>query len=94
MSTEVEARERMVADQLVPRGIRDERVLQAMAKVPRHRFVEKEMKSEAYADSPLPIGEGQTISQPYMVALMTEALAAPDACPGNIPHSHGYIRFL
>ncbi len=68
------ARERMVAEQLVPRGIRDQRVLAAMAKVPRHRFVEREQTEAAYADRPLPIGEGQTISQPYIVALMTQAL--------------------
>jgi protein-L-isoaspartate(D-aspartate) O-methyltransferase len=67
-------RERMVRTQLVPRGIRDERVLEAMKKVPRHRFVDPGMVGEAYADHPLPIGDGQTISQPYIVALMTEAL--------------------
>jgi protein-L-isoaspartate(D-aspartate) O-methyltransferase len=67
-------RERMVADQLVRRGIRDRRVLDAMGKVPRHRFVDEALSSRAYGDYPLPIGERQTISQPYMVALMTEAL--------------------
>ncbi|MFP4035915.1 MAG: protein-L-isoaspartate(D-aspartate) O-methyltransferase [Desulfobacteraceae bacterium] len=67
-------REKMVRTQLVPRGIRDERVLEAMKKVPRHRFVDPDMVGEAYADHPLPIGDGQTISQPYIVALMTEAL--------------------
>ncbi len=70
----VSLREKMVRTQLVPRGIRDERVLQAMRKVPRHRFVDPDMAGEAYADHPLPIGDGQTISQPYIVALMTEAL--------------------
>ena len=64
----------MVAEQLVRRGIRDERVLRAMGKVPRHRFVEEALVGRAYGDYPLPIGEAQTISQPYMVALMTEAL--------------------
>jgi len=64
----------MVAEQLVRRGIRDERVLRAMGKVPRHRFVEEALAGRAYGDYPLPIGEAQTISQPYMVALMTEAL--------------------
>ncbi len=68
-------RERMVAEQLARRGIRDERVLRAMAKVPRHQFVDEALAGRAYGDYPLPIGERQTISQPYMVALMTEALA-------------------
>ena len=67
-------RERMVADQLVRRGIRNPRVLGAMGKIPRHRFVDEALASRAYGDYPLPIGERQTISQPYMVALMTEAL--------------------
>ncbi len=67
-------RERMVEEQLVSRGIRDSRVLAAMAKVPRHLFVVEELRDKAYEDNPLPIGEGQTISQPYMVALMVEAL--------------------
>jgi len=74
MLTDDKARERMVSEQLIPRGIKDPRVLHAMAKVPRHRFVGGERVSQAYMDSPLPIDEGQTISQPYMVALMTEAL--------------------
>ena len=69
-----ERRARMVEDQLRGRGIRDERVLAAMGKVPRERFVAPEYAREAYADSPLPIGEGQTVSQPYMVAAMVEAL--------------------
>ncbi len=68
------AQERMVEEQLVSRGIRDSRVLAAMAKVRRHFFVAEELRSRAYDDNPLPIGEGQTISQPYMVALMVEAL--------------------
>jgi protein-L-isoaspartate(D-aspartate) O-methyltransferase len=68
------ARERMVKDQLIPRGISDKRVLSAMGKVPRDRFVEEALVTEAYNDHPLPIGEKQTISQPYIVALMTEAL--------------------
>jgi protein-L-isoaspartate(D-aspartate) O-methyltransferase len=70
-------RERMVDEQLVTRGLRDQRVLQAMRDVPRHLFVPAAFRDEAYADRPLPIGEGQTISQPYMVAAMTAALA-PD----------------
>jgi len=72
----VKVRLRMVADQLRDRGIRDERVLQAMATVPRHEFVPREAWGEAYEDHPLPIGEGQTISQPYIVAFMIEALSA------------------
>ena len=68
------ARSRMVESQLISRGIKDPRVLDAMRKVPRHRFVEEALVSQAYNDHPLPIGEKQTISQPYMVALMTEAL--------------------
>lgn len=64
----------MVELQLRRRGIRDERLLAAMGKVPRERFVEREYQSEAYADGPLPIGQGQTISQPLMVATMIEAL--------------------
>ncbi len=68
-------RSSMVADQLVGRGIRDPRVLDAMARVPRHLFVPAEAVPLAYADRALPIGHGQTISQPYMVAVMTEALA-------------------
>ncbi len=70
-----EERSRMVEIQLKERGIRDNKVLQAMRKVPRHLFVPEEMKPFAYGDEPLPIGEGQTISQPYIVAYMTEALA-------------------
>ena len=68
------ARERMVKNQLIPRGINDERVLQVMGKIPRHLFIEEALAGEAYNDHPVPIGEKQTISQPYIVALMTEAL--------------------
>ena len=64
----------MVEDQIRKRGVSSPRVLEAMLSVPRHEFVPAEFRSEAYADKPLPIGEGQTISQPYMVAAMTEAL--------------------
>lgn len=67
-------RESMVSAQLIPRGIRDGRVLDAFRSVERHEFVPKNLAKEAYADYPLPIGDGQTISQPYMVALMTEQL--------------------
>ena len=64
----------MVDEQLVPRGINDAKTLEAMRKVPRHLFVEEAMKDQAYGDFPLPIGRGQTISQPFIVALMTHAL--------------------
>ena len=68
------ARRRMVQEQLIPRGITDRRVLEALVKVPRHLFVPEALWHQAYSDRPLPIGYGQTISQPYIVALMTEAL--------------------
>lgn len=68
------AREKMVDLQIVRRGVKDPRVLSAMLKVPRHLFVPEHLKSQAYEDHPLPIEEKQTISQPYIVALMTEAL--------------------
>lgn len=70
----VSQREKMVRRQLIVRGIRDRRVLEAMKKIPRHLFVDESLKGKAYGDHPLPIGEGQTISQPYVVAWMTEAL--------------------
>lgn len=73
-------RERMVADQLASRDVRDSRVLAVMREVPRHLFVPESHRSQAYADHPLPIGDGQTISQPYIVALMTQ-LARP--APGD-----------
>ena len=69
------ARRRMVEDQVVARGVSDPRVIDAMLRVPRHKFVEEALASQAYQDAPLPIGERQTISQPYMVAVMSEALA-------------------
>ncbi len=67
-------REMMVNTQLIPRGIKDIRVLDAMRKVPRHLFMPEVIRENAYEDNALPIGEGQTISQPYMVAVMTELL--------------------
>ena len=67
-------RERMIEEQLAPRGITGQRVLDAMRTVPRHLFVEDAFQSHAYGDFPLPIGSGQTISQPYIVALMTQTL--------------------
>jgi protein-L-isoaspartate(D-aspartate) O-methyltransferase len=72
------ARAEMVARQLRQRGIRSEKVLAGMAAVPRHLFVSPERAADAYDDSPLPIGEGQTISQPYIVAAATEALSLED----------------
>ena len=68
-------RKRMVEDQLVWRGIHDPRLLEAMRSVPRHCFVPEEYRDMAYSDGPLPIGTGQTISQPYIVALMSESVA-------------------
>lgn len=67
-------REKMVQEQIERRGIKDKNVLEAMKKIPRHLFVPEEYINEAYEDYPLPIGEGQTISQPYIVAKMTELL--------------------
>ena len=67
-------RHRMVAEQIKARGIRDERILAAMNEIPRHRFVPPHLADRAYDDCPLPIGEGQTISQPYIVAQMTHSL--------------------
>ncbi|MDY6843127.1 MAG: protein-L-isoaspartate O-methyltransferase, partial [Thermodesulfobacteriota bacterium] len=65
---------KMIEDHLKARGIRDKRVLDVMNRIPRHLFVGEEIRDQAYSDQPLPIGEEQTISQPYIVALMTEAL--------------------
>ncbi|MBI5048497.1 MAG: protein-L-isoaspartate(D-aspartate) O-methyltransferase [Deltaproteobacteria bacterium] len=71
----VRSRQRMVETQLIPRNIKDNRVIEAMLTIPRHLFVPEEaLWSQAYSDFPLPIGEKQTISQPYIVALMTETL--------------------
>jgi len=67
-------RQRMVEEQILGRGISDERVLKAVRKVPRHEFLPEAMRGNAYVDQALPLGEGQTMSQPYMVALMTELL--------------------
>jgi protein-L-isoaspartate(D-aspartate) O-methyltransferase len=72
---ETAARLAMVEAQIAGRGVRDARVLAAMREVPRHQFVSHDRRAEAYDDRPVPIGEGQTISQPYMVALMTATLA-------------------
>jgi protein-L-isoaspartate(D-aspartate) O-methyltransferase len=85
------ARARMVEDQLQARGLHDPRVLDAMRKVERHRFVPEALAAEAHGDHPLPIGHGQTISQPYIVALMTEeARLRPDARVLEIGTGSGY----
>lgn len=70
----IKSRKRMVEHDLKGRDITDTKVLEIMGRVPRHLFVDKSLQSKAYADHPLPIGEGQTISQPYIVALMTQIL--------------------
>ena len=81
----------MVASQIEARGIRDERILQAMRDVPRERFVPPEHRMEAYSDSPLPIGFGQTISQPYVVALMIERLELTEKdCVLEVGAGSGY----
>ncbi len=67
-------RRRMVKEQIIARGVKDKHIIDAMLKVPRHMFVPEAIKKRAYSDSPLPIGEDQTISQPYIVAYMSEAL--------------------
>jgi protein-L-isoaspartate(D-aspartate) O-methyltransferase len=88
-------RQHMVETQLRQRGIRDELVLAAMARVPRHEFVSESYRDRAYDDSPLPIGYGQTISQPYMVALMLENLAlAPNHTVLEIGTGSGYQTAL
>ncbi|HJR61143.1 MAG TPA: protein-L-isoaspartate(D-aspartate) O-methyltransferase [Vicinamibacterales bacterium] len=84
-------RHRMVAEQLRARDIRDERVLRAMERVPRHQFVPENVRGGAYADMPLPIGHDQTISQPYIVGFMTEALdVQPDHHVLEIGTGSGY----
>ncbi|HEX8814826.1 MAG TPA: protein-L-isoaspartate(D-aspartate) O-methyltransferase [Terriglobales bacterium] len=84
-------RRKMMDDQLLRRGIRDERVLDAMAEVPRHEFVARDLWSEAYEDHPLPIGDDQTLSQPYIVAAMLEALKlTPSATVLEVGTGSGY----
>jgi protein-L-isoaspartate(D-aspartate) O-methyltransferase len=86
-----EARHRMVERQLAGRGITDERVLEAMREIPRHRFVPEDMADMAYRDTPLPIGYGQTISQPYIVAYMTQSLQlTPDERVLEVGTGSGY----
>jgi protein-L-isoaspartate(D-aspartate) O-methyltransferase len=87
----VNERERMVADQLAARDIVDQRVLDAMRRVPRHEFVRADLRDRAYDDSPLPIGHLQTISQPYIVALMTQLVEpAPHKKALDIGTGSGY----
>jgi len=68
-------RKKMVEEQIIARGIKDKKLIEAMYKIERHRFIPEKFRDSAYGDFPVPIGEGQTISQPYMVALMTECLS-------------------
>jgi len=90
-----ELRHRMVEAQLRQRGIQDERVLAAMARVPRDEFVGEPYRTQAYDDNPLPIGEGQTISQPYIVALMLQLLAlAPEHRVLEVGTGSGYQAVL
>jgi protein-L-isoaspartate(D-aspartate) O-methyltransferase len=86
---------RMVASQLRGRGVGDQRVLDAMARVPRHEFAPERYRDQAYEDHPLPIGEEQTISQPYIVALMLEALAlSPADRVLEVGTGSGYVTAL
>src|ERR1700693_5053751 len=88
-------RRRMVDSQLRARGIRDERVLDAMLRVPRHQFAPERYRDQAYEDHPLPIGEGQTISQPYIVARMLDALAIkPRSKVLEVGTGSGYLTAL
>lgn len=88
-------RERMLEFQLRQRGIRDDRVLSAMARVPRHEFISEPYRDQAYDDNPLPIGQGQTISQPYIVALMLELLSLlPEHTVLEIGTGSGYQTAL
>jgi protein-L-isoaspartate(D-aspartate) O-methyltransferase len=88
---DIERRHRMVAEQIERRGVRDAGVLQAMRKVPRHRFIPEAQRAHAYEDRALPIGEAQTISQPYMVAVMTALLQlTPESRVLEIGTGSGY----
>jgi protein-L-isoaspartate(D-aspartate) O-methyltransferase len=86
---------RMIETQLRERGIKDERVLAAMTRVPRHEFTPEAFRNQAYADHPSPIGEGQTISQPYIVAVMLEALVlSPEDKVLEVGTGSGYVTAL
>jgi protein-L-isoaspartate(D-aspartate) O-methyltransferase len=88
-------RQQMVTSQLRARGISDERVLEAMSRVPRHEFAPERFRDQAYEDHPLPIGEGQTISQPYIVAIMLQALAlSPKDKVLEVGTGSGYVTAL
>lgn len=88
-------RQLMVDSQLRARGIADQRVLEAMARVPRHEFAPERYRDQAYEDHPLPIGEGQTISQPYIVGIMLEALAlSPADLVLEVGTGSGYVTAL
>jgi protein-L-isoaspartate(D-aspartate) O-methyltransferase len=91
----LEQRRNMVESQLRARGIRDERVLAAMSHVPRHEFVSVDYRDQAYEDHPIPIGEGQTISQPYIVAIMLQALVLdPSDVVLEVGTGSGYLTAL
>jgi len=95
MATYEKQRRDMVERQIAPRGITDERLLNAMREVPRERFVSEEKRAHAYDDGPLPIGEGQTISQPYVVALMISALKIrPDDRVLEVGAGSGYAAAI
>lgn len=88
---EADARAAMVAHQIEARGVKDASVLRAMRTVPRHRFVPADVRAYAHEDGPLPIGHGQTISQPYIVAVMTELLGVgPDSVVLEVGTGSGY----
>ncbi|MGA8491301.1 MAG: protein-L-isoaspartate(D-aspartate) O-methyltransferase [Terriglobales bacterium] len=88
-------RRSMVESQLRARGIRDERVLAAMSHVPRHEFISADYRDQVYEDHPIPIGEGQTISQPYIVAIMLQALALdPSDVVLEVGTGSGYLTAL
>ena len=91
MNDQIQARERMIERQIARRGIRDPYLLEAMRRVPREEFLPPDMHEYAYKDSPLPIGAGQTISQPYIVALMIAAAGIrPGDCVLEIGAGSGY----
>jgi protein-L-isoaspartate(D-aspartate) O-methyltransferase len=95
MPDQTAARQLMVDSQLRARGVSDPRVLDAMLRVPRHRFVPEPYRSQSYEDHPLPIGDNQTISQPYIVALMLDSLQlAPTDKVLEVGTGSGYVTAL